>query len=95
MYGMRKSPAFDRDVKRCVKKHWDIKALKEAMEAVLMSDEQSIPLKYKDHALSGDLQGTRELHVGSRVSNWVIIYTIDGDIGRIRPYRTHDEMFKG
>ena len=54
MYGMRKSPAFDRDVKRCVKKHWDIKALKEAMEAVLMSDEQSIPLKYKDHALSGD-----------------------------------------
>lgn len=94
MYGMRKAPAFDRDVKRCVKKHWDMSAFKEAVAAVVMSDETSIPLKHKDHALGGDLQGMRELHVGGRSSDWLILYSIDGDVVEFARTGTHDDLFR-
>ena len=94
MYGVFKTSAFERDVKRCTKKHWDMRALKDAMTAVAMSDEASIPLKYKDHALSGDLQGMRELHVGGRSSDWLILYSIDGDIVEFARTGTHDDLFR-
>ena len=94
MYCVFKTSAFERDVKRCAKKHWNMQALKEAMTAVAMSDERSIPLKYKDHALSGNLQGIREIHVESRAGDWVILYSIEGDVVEFARTGTHDEMFR-
>lgn len=95
MYGIYKTAAFARDVKRCAKKHWNMKALQEAIAAVLMSDEQSVPLKYKDHALSGDMKGIREIHVEGRTSDWVVLYSVhDDDVVEFIRTGTHDEMFR-
>ena len=55
MYRSINSPAFERDVKKCMKKHWDMGSFKAAISAILHSDEEPIPLKYNDHALSGNL----------------------------------------
>lgn len=69
-------------------------AFKEAVSAVLMSDEKGIPPKYRDHALGGDLQGRRELHVGGYSSDWLILYSIDGDIVEFARTGTHDDLFR-
>jgi mRNA interferase YafQ len=90
----KKSPAFDRDVKRCAKKHWGIASLKDAMRAILSSDEEPIPLSYNDHALSGDRRGYRELHVGGRKSDWLVLYRIDGGIAEFVRTGTHDDLFR-
>ena len=51
MYRSINSPAFERDVKKCMKKHWDMGSFKAAISAILHSDEEPIPLKYNDHAI--------------------------------------------
>lgn len=71
-----------------------MQALKDAMTAVAMSDERSIPLKYIDHALSGDLQGIRVIHVEGRTSDWIILYSIEGDVVEFARTGTHDEVFR-
>lgn len=94
MLGSKKSPAFDRDVKKCAKKHWGTDALKAAMTAVLLSDEKPVPQSLNDHALSGDLQGFRELHVGGRKSDWLVLYRIVDGIAEFARTGTHDDMFR-
>lgn len=94
MYDVFKTSAFERDVKRCMKRHWSMQALKDAMIAVAMSDEVSIPLKYKDHALVGSLQGIREIHVEGRTGDWVMLYSIEGNVVEFARTGTHDEMFR-
>ena len=94
MYTQFRAPAFERDVKRCVKKHWDMDAFKSAVVAIACSDEKPIPQQYNDHALTGDKQGLRELHVGGRKSDWLVIYEIDGDRVWFSRTGTHDELYR-
>lgn len=94
MYAASRTPRFERDVKACEKKHWDTAALKEAIRALMMSDEQELDCKYKDHALTGALQGKRALHVDSAPNppkgQWVVMYELlDDEILFIRT-GTHD-----
>lgn len=94
MYSSNRSAAFERDVKKCIKKHWDMEAFKAALSAILHSDEEPIPSQYNDHALKGDKQGKRELHIGGRNSDWLIVYEIvEGVVGLART-GTHDDLFK-
>jgi len=87
------TPAFVRDRKRCAKKHWDVGALDEEMEAVAYSDERVIGGEYYDHGLTGDLKGCRALHIGGRKSNWVLLYEIVSDEVFFISTGTHDEVF--
>lgn len=94
MYIQFNSQAFVRDVKRCMKKHWDMEAFKKAVTAIAHSDEDPIPAHYNDHALTGDKQGLRELHVGGRKSDWLVIYEIDGEKVWFSRTGTHDELYR-
>ncbi|MDR2197609.1 MAG: type II toxin-antitoxin system YafQ family toxin [Coriobacteriales bacterium] len=94
MYRADFSAIFARDRKRCRKKHWDMDALAEALRVVVMSDDERIPAAYNDHALNGEMKGYRELHVGGRSSNWVVVYMVDGDTVVFTRTGTHDEVFK-
>lgn len=85
------SPAFPRDYKRCLKKHWDVVKLDKAIEHVVLSDEKQIPQSYKDHVLKGDMQGHRELHVSG---DWLLLYQITGSVVVFERTGTHDELFK-
>ena len=82
------TPAFNRDRKKCKKKHWDGSGLNEAIKAVMESDTQAIPSRFNDHALSGNMQGYRELHVGGR-----LIYKVEGNVAVFVRSGTHDELY--
>lgn len=53
MYSASFSPRFERDVKACTKRHWNMVALKSAMADLLKSDEETLARRYEDHALVG------------------------------------------
>lgn len=86
--------SFARDRKRCGKKHRDIAALDAAIRVVLESDETDIPDRYNDHSLAGNWDGYRELHIGGRNTDWLMIYKLgEGIVGFTRT-GSHDELFK-
>lgn len=94
MYSSIQSSAFERDVKKCIKKHWNMEPFKDALYSILHSDEEPIPAKYNDHVLSGDRRGKRELHVNGRRDDWLIIYDIVDDVVGLARTGTHDELFR-
>lgn len=86
--------SFTRDVKKCRKKHWPEELLKEAIKAVLSSDEEDIPYQYNDHGLVGDKKGFRLIHIDGRSSNWILLYQKhENKVVFIRT-GTHDEVLK-
>lgn len=87
------APAFSRDVKRCRKKHWDMNAFQSAVEAILSSDETPVPLQDNDHALTGNWGGFREIHIGGRKSDWLLIYKIESGVAAFVRCGTHDELY--
>ena len=58
----------------------------------LLSEELSLPSKYKDHQLKGDFVGYRECHIRP---NWLLIYKIDKNILTLVLTRTgtHSDLF--
>jgi len=85
--------SFARDRKRCAKKQWSVEALDLALALVASSDEVPIPSHYNDHGLTGDLRGYRELHIGGKTSNWVLLYQVVGDSVYFVATGSHDEVF--
>lgn len=94
MYNIYHTPSFLKDFKRCVKKHWDIALLEESISVLTISDEKCIPAKYNDHILKGKYRGQRELHIGGRNSDWLLVYKIEGNTLYLARTGTHDEIFK-
>lgn len=39
---------------------------------MMLANDQELPPRYRDHALSGDFSGTRECHV---LPDWLLIYS--------------------
>lgn len=89
---IRRTPSFKRDFKRIKKKHFDENLFVDALKALMLEDTQLLTLKYKDHALTGNWKGYRELHI---LQNWILIYRIDEDELQLVLTRTgtHDELF--
>lgn len=66
------SNQFKRDYKKLIKKHYDGKLLQNAINAIVNQDHDALNL-LKDHSLSGNWQGFRELHIQK---DWLLIYLI-------------------
>ncbi|AJO90779.1 type II toxin-antitoxin system YafQ family toxin [Haemophilus influenzae] len=49
-----------------------------------------LPVKYKDHALTGNWKGWRDCHIKNDL---VLIYKIVGDEIRLARLNTHSEIF--
>jgi len=62
---------FKRDYRRVVKRRWTISQFTEIVK--LLTHEQPLPKKYRDHALSGNWKHHRELHIEP---DWLLIYQI-------------------
>ncbi|SFX44975.1 type II toxin-antitoxin system YafQ family toxin [Olsenella sp. kh2p3] len=97
MYSASFTPRFLRDVKACKKRHWDEKALKAAISDLLMSDTCELDNRYRDHALTGALEGYRSIHVDSAPNppkdKWVLMYRLsDTELMLVRT-GTHDEVY--
>lgn len=54
---------FKKDFKRCKKKHYDVSKIKKIVILIVKGEKERLIRKYKDHGLTGNWQGFRELHI--------------------------------
>lgn len=84
--------AFTKDFKRDVKKLTVHQVLSPEFAEVMyhLHRGKPLPAKYKDHALSGDMQGYRDCHI---FNDLVLIYQIVGDVLKLIRISTHSDIF--
>ena len=77
--------------KRDAKKQY-LELLTPAWAEVLhcLSSGLTLPTKYRDHALTGNLKGIRDCHIKP---DQVLIYRIHGDTIELHRMGTHAELF--
>lgn len=82
---------FKRDLKTLKKRNFNMKLLKDVV--ILLSNEQSLPEKYLNHNLIGELKGYMDCHIQN---DWVLIYKVDKNVSLLSLYRTgtHSDLFK-
>lgn len=83
---------FRKDIKRIEKS--GIKGIEKLKTAIrLLSDEETLALLYRDHALRGNFKDRRECHIEP---NWLLVYKIDSKNKTIIFERTgsHSDIFE-
>ncbi len=90
MRSIRRTTQFRKDVKLAKKRGWDMTKLKELI-SILMSG-MDLAEKYRDHALSGTYQGTRDCHIEP---DWLLIYELTGENLVLIRTGTHSDLFSG
>lgn len=90
MYKIRPSSRFQKDVKRLKKRGYDISLLVQVLEVLSRGEE--LPVKNRDHSLSGNYTGCRECHIAP---DWLLIYEIAQDalILYLTRTGTHSDLF--
>ena len=90
MYKIEMSSRFRRELKTARKRGFDINILDAVIK--LLSNGVTLPLKNRDHALTGSYAGFRECHI---TSDWLLIYRIEKDILVLYLFRTstHADLF--
>lgn len=88
---IKRTPQFKRDFKKCQKKHYDMSKLYKALECLINRDIQLLKTKYRDHSLSGDKKGYRELHIEG---DWLLVYYFENEhlVLVLARTGTHDEV---
>lgn len=66
---------FKKDYKLAIRRHLKIGLLDDIIRS--LSRGETLPEKYRDHALTGNYTGYRECHIQS---DWLLIYRVDNDI---------------
>ena len=89
-YMIKHTTQFKKDMKLVKKRHLDIELLKSIVEK--LANGETLPEKYKDHALSGNWSGHRECHLNP---DWLLIYRYEDDILVLTLTRTgtHSDLF--
>ncbi|WP_298659166.1 type II toxin-antitoxin system YafQ family toxin [uncultured Thiothrix sp.] len=84
MRKFKPSKAFKRDINKI--------GISEPLVEVLylLANDQALPEKYRDHALSGDLQGFRECHVKPDL---LLIYQQVDEVLELVRLGSHSELF--
>ena len=74
MLSIEYTSKMKRDVKRICKRGKDLSKLVAALD--LLASGKSMPARYNDHPLKGDMKGFRECHIEG---DWLLIYRIFED----------------
>jgi mRNA interferase YafQ len=79
-----------KDLKLALKRGYDLNELSKVVN--LLANRKTLPIKYKDHALSGDYSNFRECHIKP---DWLLIYHIDDEELELFLLRTgtHSDLF--
>ena len=90
MYEIKTTTKFEKDLKLMKKRGYDLKLLKEVID--ILSKEEELSSKYKDHYLQGDYIGFKECHIKP---DWLFVYKIDNNILVLTLSRTgtHSDLF--
>ena len=88
MLNLSASTAYKKDLKLCKKRGYDLNLLNATINTLLIP--APLPLKNKDHPLSGNHVGERECHIAP---DWLLIYRVnDGELYLVRT-GTHADLF--
>ena len=74
-YGIRTTTRYRKSLKKMLKRGKDIKKISAVVRALAMGE--TLPPQYKDHALSGDLEGLRDCHIEN---DWLLLYYIEDNV---------------
>jgi mRNA interferase YafQ len=90
MYKVEMSSKFRRELKAARKRGYDVDKLDAIVE--LLARGISLPLKNRDHALTGNYDGYRECHI---TPDWLLIYRLENDVLVLYLFRTgtHSDLF--
>lgn len=90
-YDIEFTGSFKKDIKRAKKQNKDIDKLFKVIENI--ANGEKLDEKYRDHALKGKYEGSRECHVEP---DWLLIYEIYDNILMLMLYRvgSHSDLFK-
>ncbi len=69
MYTIQYSNKFRKDLKRAIKRGYDISLLEKVIE--LLQKEGTLPEQYKPHKLSGKYAGLNECHIKP---DWLLVW---------------------
>ncbi|MXX90361.1 MAG: type II toxin-antitoxin system YafQ family toxin [Boseongicola sp. SB0677_bin_26] len=83
------STRFRKDMKRMRKRGKDMEKL--ATAVTMLARQDALPPEYRDHALSGDWAGFRDLHIEP---DWLLLYRISGDEVQLARPGTHSDLFQ-
>ena len=88
MRQIQASSQFKKDLKRIKKQGRNLNLLTEIVEQL----QQDLPLdtKYRDHALIGNYNGSRECHIQP---DWLLIYRKIETILRLERTGSHSDLF--
>ena len=90
-YGIRKTSRYRKSLKQMLRRGKDIRKISAVVRMLAMCE--TLPPQYRDHALSGDLEGLRDCHIEN---DWVLFYfyTTTGElILTLSDTGTHSDLF--
>lgn len=75
-----------------MKKRRDEEKFVQAVSALMAEDSELLRTRFRDHALKGEWEGFRELHIET---DWLLIYRIKREVLQLVLVRTgsHDKLF--
>ena len=79
---------YRRDLKRCEKRGKPMEKMRQVI--LLLLSGEPLPVRYRDHALSGDWIGHRDCHVDP---DWLLIYKIDSEYLFLVRTGSHSDLF--
>lgn len=87
-----RTPQFKRDYKAAMKKRRDEGKFVQAVSALMDEDSELLRTRFRDHALKGEWEGFRELHIEG---DWLLVYRIEREVLQLVLVRTgsHDKLF--
>lgn len=89
-YEIKFTRQFKRDLNIAQKQGKDLSKLYDVVEQ--LAEGKALGKKYRDHALKGEFEGTRECHVEP---DWLLIYEVQDHVLVLMLYRlgNHSELF--
>ena len=90
-YRVFKAKRFRKSLKKMIRRGKDINKINDVI--LKLANGETLDPKYRDHALSGDLEGLRDCHIES---DWVLLYfyTTTGELVlALSDTGTHADLF--
>lgn len=90
MYKITTTNRFDKSLKRCQKRNYNLNLLKEVID--LLAVNGTLPLKYKAHKLTGNYKNCWECHIKP---DWLLIWQQNDQelILLLMDTGTHSDLF--
>ena len=89
-YTVRRTKKFRKELKKMLRRGADLDKLETVVN--ILAAGETLPPQYRDHALTGDLEGTRDCHI---TPDWLLLYRIENDVLVLTLTRTgsHSDLF--